>query len=206
MCISHCTRDKDRDLTVIDYIFEKWPPFDPLSVVAEVSGHLKAWNISEVMGDQFGKSLITAFSRLGVRYIVTPVSTSEVYLHALPAWTSGTVSMLDGNERAIGQVAGLRRRVGQGGRETVEHPKNAYAHDDLAAVICGAIYLCTPIEREVVTDFGGFGVFTAPVDYVTESSEQSETWRAWLRTQNYGRAPDGGLGRGNSSRAGGVVW
>ena len=95
------------------------------------------------------------------------MSTSDVYLHALPAWTSGTVSMLDGNERAIGQVAGLRRRVGQGVAKRLAS-ENAYAHDDLAAVICGAIYLCTPIEREVVTDFGGFGVFTAPVDYVTE--------------------------------------
>jgi hypothetical protein len=172
MCISHSTRDKDRDLTIIDYIYEKWPPFDPLSVVAEVCGHLKAWNISEVTGDQFGKSLITAFSRLGIRYIVTPVSTSDVYLHALPAWTSGTVSMLDGNERAVGQIAGLRRKIGQGGRETVEHPKNAYAHDDLAAVICGAIYLCTPIERDVVTDYGGIGVVTAPMNYVVESGEQ----------------------------------
>jgi hypothetical protein len=37
------------------------------------------------------------------------------------------------------------------------------------------------------------------------SGEQSETWSAWLRTQNYGRAPDGGLGRGNPSR-GGLIW
>ena len=174
MCISHSTRDKDRDLTVIDYIFESWPPFDPLSIVAEVCGHLKAWGISEVMGDQFGKSLITAFARLGIRYIVTPVSTSDVYLHALPAWTSGTVSMLDGNERAVGQIAGLRRKVGQGGRETVEHPKNAYARDDLAAVICGAIYLCTPIEREVVTDYEGIGVVTAPVDHIANRASNQK--------------------------------
>jgi hypothetical protein len=175
-------------------------------VVAEVCAHLKAWGLTEVMGDGFGKSLITAFARNNIRYIVAPLTTSEIYLHALPAWTSGTVSMLDGNERAIGQVAGLRRKVGQGGRETVEHPKNAYAHDDLAAVICGAIFQCTPIEREVATDYEGIGVVTGPVNYIAESSEQSETWRAWLRTQNYGRAPDGGLGRGNPSRAGSVVW
>ena len=208
MCISHCTRDKDRDLTVIDHIFEKWPPFDPLSVVAEVCAHLKAWNIGEVMGDQFGKSLITAFARLGIRYIVTPVSTSDVYLHALPAWTSGTVSMLDGNERAVGQIAGLRRKIGQGGRETVEHPKNAYAHDDLAAVICGAIYLNTPIEREVVTDYGGIGVVSAPRDYIGDVSEATETMKAWLATQRYGRSErDGGLIKlGSGRRVGSVLW
>jgi hypothetical protein len=29
---------------------------------------------------------------------------------------------------------------------------------------------------------------------------------AWLATQNYGRAPDGGLGRGSAHRSGSIVW
>jgi hypothetical protein len=46
----------------------------------------------------------------------------------------------------------------------------------------------------VAFDYGGIGVVSSVREYIGESDEQSETWRAWLRTQNYGRAPDGGLG------------
>jgi hypothetical protein len=98
----------------------------------------------------------------------------------------------------------LRRRLGQGGRETVEHPTTA--HDDLSCSISGAIWLCTPIERAVATDFEGIGVVVQQRDSIAESGEQSETWKAWLATQNYGRAPDGGLARGNASRGWPVLW
>ena len=178
---------------------------DASQTIAALCAHLKAWGINTVHGDGYGKPYISIFARNGITYQVTSPSTSEIYLHCLSAWTSGSVCMLDGHARAVDQLTGLRRKVGQAGREYVEHPKSAHAHDDLATVVSGIIWRCTPIERDVVTDYEGIGVVTAPLDYVTESSEESETWRAWLRTQNYGRAPDGGLGRGNSSR-GALVW
>jgi hypothetical protein len=37
---------------------------------------LRAWGITEVMGDQAGKPLITAFARGGIKYKCTPISTS----------------------------------------------------------------------------------------------------------------------------------
>jgi hypothetical protein len=204
--IGHKVRDKDRDITVIDFIYEKQPPFDPLIIVAEICGALQAWGITEVMGDQAGKPLITAFARGGIRYKVTPISTSEVYMHALPSWSAGTVCLFDGVERLVRQLVGLRRKLGQGGREIIDHAKSVHAHDDLAVCICGCIYQATPIEFNAVdiASLQGIGVITGPRAYVGEAGEESDTMTAWLRTQNYGRAPDGGLGRGNRAR--GLAW
>ena len=128
-------------------------------------------------------------------------------MHALPSWTSGTVCMFDGVERVVRQLVGLRRKLGQGGREIIDHAKSVHAHDDLAVCVCGVIYQATPIEFNTVdiASLEGIGVFTAPRQHVGDGGEESETWMAWKRTQNYGRAPDGGLGRGNPVRAG-YVW
>jgi hypothetical protein len=205
--IGHKVHEGERDTTVIDFIYEKQPPFDPLAVVAEICGALQAWGITEVMGDQAGKPLITAFARGGIKYRCTPISTSEVYMHALPAWTSGSVCLFDGVERVVRQLVGLRRKLGQAGREIIDHAKSVHAHDDLAVCICGVIYQATPIEFNAVdiASLQGIGVFSQPRAYAGEASGASETMSAWLRTQNYGRAPDGGLGRGNPVRRG-YVW
>src|SRR5258705_9236438 len=39
-------------------------------------------------------------------------------------------------------VGGLKRKVGQGGREIVEHNRNS--HDDLATAICGLLWRLSP--------------------------------------------------------------
>jgi hypothetical protein len=199
--IGHKARDEDRDLCVIDFILVQRPPFNPVDLIAALAEHLKGWGIHEVMGDQYGKPFISIFAKNGISYVTTPIDTSAVYLHALPVWTSNSVLMLD-HQVAIDQTANLRRKLGSGGRETVDHPRGL--HDDIAVVIAGLIYRLTPVEQ-VAWDYSGIGVVTSVRDYVGESDEQSETWKAWLATQNYGRAPDGGLGRGNRSR-GGVAW
>jgi hypothetical protein len=107
--------------------------------------------------------------------------------------------------RAVDQLVNLRRKVGQAGQESVVHLGNS--HDDLANVVSGLIYRLTPLEP-VAWDYGGIGVVSQPRIHVGDASEESETWKAWKATQNYGRAPDGGLGRGNSMRGGngGYVW
>jgi hypothetical protein len=192
---------------VIDFIAEQKPPFDPVECIAFLCAHLKAWNINTVYGDQYGMPYITTFSRNGITYQVTSPSTSEIYLHALPSWTSGGVCMLDGHARAVDQLVSLKRRY-QSGRESVSHPDRSNAHDDLATVISGAIWRCTPVERQVATDFGGIGCFSQPREYAGYSDEASDTMRAWIATQNYGRSEkDGGLIKlGSARRPGSVVW
>src|SRR5262249_33469416 len=106
------------------------------------------------------------------------------------------------------QLVGLRRKLGQAGREIIDHVKSVHAHDDLAVCVCGVIYQATPIEFNTIdiASLEGIGVVTRPRVHFGEPSAGSETWKAWQRMQNYGRAPDGGLGRGNPVRGSGYLW
>jgi hypothetical protein len=115
--------------------------------------------------------------------------------------------MMDGHIRAVDQLVALKRKY-QNGRESVSHPDRSNAHDDLATVISGVIWRCTPVEFQAVWDFGGIGVVSAPRQYQGyNGDEASETMKAWIATQGYTRAPDGGLGRwGTFRRPGSVVW
>jgi hypothetical protein len=142
--IGHKGRDKDRDVIVIDALLEAVPPFDPFAITAWVAGHLRQWGIREVSGDNWaGGFPVSAFARNGIGYMTSPLSASELYLHALPCFTSGTVAMLD-QPRAVEQLVGLRRKIGQGGRESISHQRGA--RDDLANVICGVCWRLTPVE------------------------------------------------------------
>jgi hypothetical protein len=202
MAVGHRSRDSDRDIVVIDAVWETRPPFPAVDVVKGYADALKQWGISSVMGDDYsGGILPSMFAKHGIAYFSCPLTASQLYLHALPAWTSRMVVMCDAS-RAVDQLVNLRRKVGQAGQESVVHLGNS--HDDIANAISGLIYRLTPLEP-VVWDYEGIGVVTRARDYIGEAGEQSETWKAWLATQNYGRAPDGGLGRGNPSR-GGVAW
>jgi hypothetical protein len=181
LCIAHRSMDKERPIAVLDLLLEQRPPFNPLDVIVGLCGHLRAWGITEVMGDQFGKPFISMFAQHGIAYQVAPLNTSEIFLHALPVWTSNSVAMLDGHSRAVDQLANLRRRIGQSNRETVEHPKNAHAHDDLAAVVCGAIYQCTPVQHGLPSSWQIPGCIVQPRLYFGDNS--ADTMQAWLRVQ-----------------------
>ena len=152
----------------------------------------------------YGGGIIPAmFAKLGVAYLSCPKSASELYLHCLPAWSSSMVSMVD-VPSAVDQLCGLRRKVGQSGQESVFHLGNN--HDDMANCVAGLIYRLTPIAA-VESSWDIPGVVTAPRQYIGDGGEATETMKAWLATQGYTRAPDGGLGRlAMSRRPGSVVW
>jgi hypothetical protein len=54
--------------------------------------------------------------------------------------------MLD-HGRGIDQLCGLRRRVGQGGKETITHFRRS--HDDVATSISGLIWRLTPTKQVI---------------------------------------------------------
>jgi hypothetical protein len=203
MGIGHRSRDADRDVLLIDALWEARPPFSAIDVVKGHADALKQWGLTEIMGDDYGGGMVASmFAKQGIRYQSCPLTASQLYLHALPAWTSRMVVMCDVS-RAGDQLVNLRRKVGQAGQESVVHLGKS--HDDLANVVSGLIYRLTPLEQ-VAWDYGGIGVVSQPRVYFGDASAESETWKAWQRTQNYGRAPDGGLGRGNPVRGSGYVW
>jgi hypothetical protein len=147
--VGHVARDADRDVIVIDIAFETKPPFNPDDVVRTLCAHLRAsWRITEIYGDAYGSQWpVSAFALHGITYRASPLTASELYQHALPAWTSGRVAMLD-LPRCVEQLVGLRRRIGQGGRESIGHQRGS--HDDLANVISGVIWKLTPVEPPLV--------------------------------------------------------
>ena len=151
-CIGHRSRDGDRDVIVIDALFESKPPFDPLDIIAALAGHLKRWAISVVQGDGYTANfIVSAFAKHGITYHQCKLSTSELYIAALPAFTSRTVALLD-QSKSIDQLVGLRRKIGQAGAESVQHMRGS--HDDLANVIAGVIHMNTPREP-AMTSFAG---------------------------------------------------
>jgi hypothetical protein len=192
MAVGYKIRNGDSDKLIVNAVWEARPPFSAIDVVKGFATALKNWGLDTVMGDDYAGSIIASlFAKHGITYLSCPLTASQLYLHALPSWTSSLVQICD-CQRAVDQLCTLRRRVGQGGAETVTHLGNQ--HDDLANVIAGVIFRLTPREQ-VACDFAGFGVFTQPRVHAVEGGEASDTMRAWAHSRGYTRAKDGGLGR-----------
>ena len=91
--------------------------------------------------------------RLRIIYGHASLTKSEIYLHVLPLFTARRVDLLD-VPRLVDQLCGLKRKVGQGGRESVDHPRGG--HDDLANSVCGLLWRLSPTVSKPL-------VFAAPV-------------------------------------------
>src|SRR5262249_14549075 len=155
MGIGHRSRDGDRDVLLIDALWEARPPFNPLDVVKGFADALKQWRIDRVIGDDYGGGMVARmFAKHGIQYQSCPLTASQLYLHCLPAWTSSMVVMCDVS-RAVDQLCNLRRKVGQAGQESVVHLGRQ--HDDSANACAGVLWLLTPLEP-VVWDYAGIGV------------------------------------------------
>src|SRR5262249_31169121 len=65
---------------------------------------------------------------------------SELFLEVLPLINADQAELLD-NPRLIGQFAGLQRRTGSSGRDSIDHRRGS--HDDAANAAAGALVLAT---------------------------------------------------------------
>jgi hypothetical protein len=163
-CVGHVMREEGRNIIIIDELQERQPPFNLDDTIRDVCEAAKFWG-TNVMGDQYGRPLISTFARHGVQYTVNPYSTSEVYLHSRLAWDANCVVLPvfeRVTEKAVEQFLRLRRKVHPGGRESVEH-LGSKSHDDIAVAISGLIHLCTPTHAgaaELLSSSSyGFGVY-----------------------------------------------
>jgi hypothetical protein len=149
LCVGHKRIDDGEEACVVDMVFEVRPPFDPMEVVKRAATHLAQWGLSSVVGDAYGGSWPTSvFAKWGIAYSLSPLTRSELYLHVLPLFTAGRVRLLD-HPRTVDQFAGLRRKVGAGGKESVDHVRGA--HDDLSNAIAGCLWRLSPVRRPAVT-------------------------------------------------------
>ena len=127
------------ELAVLDCIREVRPPFDPSSVVMEFSGVMAGYGLRECRGDRYGGEWPAAeFRKCGVSYRAADKPKSDLYRELLPAVNARRVELLD-LPRLVGQLVGLERRVGRGGRDSIDHPPGG--HDDVANVVAGVVEL-----------------------------------------------------------------
>jgi hypothetical protein len=124
---------------LLDLLYERRAPFDPVSVVAEIAELLRQYGVAQVTGDKYAASWCSlAFEKAGIAYVDSDRDKSRVYLDALPLFTAGLVRLID-NRRLVSQLAGLERKITRTGRDIVSHLPGA--NDDAANAACGALTL-----------------------------------------------------------------
>lgn len=124
---------------ILDFTRE-WPgPFDPEDVTAECADSIKAYGLSQCMGDQYaGKWPVSNFHRHGVAFGWSTLSKNDLYREFLPLLNMGQVELLD-DPTMKAQFLVLDRKVARGGRETIDHAPGG--HDDVANAVAGAVVL-----------------------------------------------------------------
>lgn len=119
---------------VIDRIEERRPQ-DPANVVNEFVMILKDYNLSRITGDRYaGEWPRSAFNKRDIRYDVSPLNKTDIFLQFAPLIQMGKVQLPD-NEILKNQLLSLERKTRQGGQDSIEHPRGL--HDDLANSVAG---------------------------------------------------------------------
>lgn len=150
---------------------------DPYQIVKEYGEVLKRYHVSEVTGDRYAGSWVSeAFQKEGIRYKVSELNKSEIYLEALPYITSGMVELLDDRE-LVKELRLLERRRGSSGKDTVDHPKSiggGIPHDDQANATAGLIVSVNDPKRQASTCHVSLGIFIGDTDETDQPSEKEK--------------------------------
>lgn len=117
------------NVAVLDCVIEIKAPFNPTSATEQIAETLKAYGLSETVGDKYAAEwVVDAFRKCGINYKHSDRDRSAIYLDALPLFTSGRVRLLD-NKRLTNQFGSLERRTSTGGKDRVDHGPGG--HDDV---------------------------------------------------------------------------
>jgi hypothetical protein len=144
---------KEGETLVLDCLRESKPPFNPDSVVQEFAETLKRYGLASVTGDRYGGIWPSErFLTHGITYNVSTLAKSDCYREFLPLLNSGQVELLD-SDSLVNQLCNLERRVGRGGKDSIDHARGA--KDDLANVCAGVLTLLAG-KREAVPVFIGW--------------------------------------------------
>jgi hypothetical protein len=150
---------------ILDVARRHRPPFSLKSVVSEFSLTLKAYGLGRVTGDRYaGDWPATEFREQGIHYEASERVKSDIYLEALPLFSTGAVQLLD-NRQLLNELRQLERRTGAG-RDRVDHPPRST--DDLANVACGALLLSV---RGSLPDFSADRLTTTSTERRTERDD-----------------------------------
>ena len=144
---------KEGELIVLDVAYEKMPPFSPAAAVADVAALFKAYGVMQATGDKFGAGFtIEMFHQHGIEYVYSELDRSQLYIAALPLFSSGRARLLD-SKKLVTQFASLERKTSAIGRDVVNHPIGERNHDDLCNAVAGALSLCATAGDDFVRTF-----------------------------------------------------
>jgi hypothetical protein len=142
----------DQGLAVLDCIIERKPPFDPMSVIAEMSQVLRQYRVTEVTGDRYGAEFNTSmFAACGINYRNSDRDRSAIYQDCGPLFNAGRVRLLD-NRALVSQFACLERKPGPLGKDRVDHGPGG--HDDICNSAAGALVNASAADRRPRLLFG----------------------------------------------------
>ena len=134
LAIAHC--EPNQPCVMVDLLRRWSPPFSPESVVKEMAETLAKYGLYSVTGDNYSAELtVELFSKAGVDYRSSDDSASNLYLQAVPLFTTGILRAPD-HPVLRAELTALERRTRASGRDLITHPPGG--HDDLANAACGA--------------------------------------------------------------------
>lgn len=153
-CISLTHQDQGGIVTV-DVLRGVPAPHDPQIVAEDFAKLAKSYGCDEVVGDRYsGEWVAQAFAKAGIRYRVSDLTKSEIYLECVAHFAANRVR-LPNNDKLIRELRLLERRVGRSGKDACDHPRNG--SDDYANAALGAIDLCQRVQPGFMR-MGGIGV------------------------------------------------
>jgi hypothetical protein len=117
------------------------------SVVREIAGILKRYNLRECHGDKYSANwVVESFKRAGITYKQLPFDKSVYYTELEPLFAQGRVRILDHAELAR-ELRMLERRPRQGGKTVIDHPRGS--HDDYSnSLAIAAAFAKKPVTNE----------------------------------------------------------
>jgi len=179
---------------IVDAVRGTHGAFDPQEVTRQYAALCRAYHISSVTGDNYGKDWVAgAWRDNRFEYIRSSKAKSEIYLECLPLFTRG-VAHVANLPRLVRELRLLERQTHRSGKDSVVHPRGE--HDDHTNVVCGVLWLlaaqamqpqaviCPPVVAEgVPRNIPGGETVCAPITY---AHPKDEPWKAYVN-------PDGSI-------------
>jgi hypothetical protein len=139
LAVAHAEERGGLVVGVLDCLLECRPPFSPQTACGQFAEVLDTYDVTRATSDRWGGEFpVEAMEKLGIAVTPSARAKSDLYRELLPLVTSARVELLD-DARLLAQIAGLERRVGRGGCDSIDHAPGS--HDDLANASAGALLL-----------------------------------------------------------------
>jgi len=133
MAVGH----REGNVAILDAVIEIRPPFSPDDAVLRCVELARAYRLTRLVADRYAAEWpVARFGEHGIALDQSARPRSELYLNFLALANSGRVELLD-HGRLQSQFAGLQRRPGRQGKDSVDHARDS--HDDLANSVAGVL-------------------------------------------------------------------